>query len=418
MRLRLIALISSGLVLGACVAPADSAERCAALNAQIEECLGDGYRPVSCLGISETDIEVITSVLDAGGCEVLGGAIPIDGDLGSSYCRLLDQGCVEPTNPAPTLSPARYPVLLVNGIDVSPAFRYSDRLVRTMREIGGHDVHLAIVPPYETSRVRAPVLWERIEEIRAETGAEKVNLVCHSLGGLDCRYLVSPGGLHWEVEASHDEIVAAVASVTTVSTAHRGTRAADAALGFLPDSDRAEAINALATLLGETFTELNLAEDAHLRDSIATLSEAQAPAFNAEIIDAEGVYYQSWGGFSRPYGDAPDGYDARLAEVCATDTDEPGLRLFGGTHDYMATPLIASSEIVSGERLPDADVGEPNDGLCSVRSARWGRFRGCVPADHMEQLGQANLPDANVRTGVDIAWFYANIAADLSREGF
>ena len=59
----------------------------------------------------------------------------------------------------------------------------------------------------------------------------------------------------------------------------------------------------------------------------------------------------------------------------------------------------------------------PNDGLTAVASARWGRFRGCVPADHMEQLGQYDLPDVNVRTGFDVAWFYAAVAADLAEQG-
>ena len=47
----------------------------------------------------------------------------------------------------------------------------------------------------------------------------------------------------------------------------------------------------------------------------------------------------------------------------------------------------------------------------------WGNFRGCIPVDHAEQLGQRDLPDANVRNGFDIAYFYADVAADLARRG-
>ena len=56
----------------------------------------------------------------------------------------------------------------------------------------------------------------------------------------------------------------------------------------------------------------------------------------------------------------------------------------------------------------------PNDGLTPVTSAKWGNFRGCIPADHMEQLGQRNLPDTNVQTGFDVARFYGDVANDLA----
>jgi hypothetical protein len=36
----------------------------------------------------------------------------------------------------------------------------------------------------------------------------------------------------------------------------------------------------------------------------------------------------------------------------------------------------------------------------------------------MEQLGQHDLPDVNVRTGFDVARFYADLAADLAGRGF
>ena len=86
---------------------------------------------------------------------------------------MFDDGVPQaPTTTPPDVRPTQYPVVLVNGIDVSPAFRYSDRILAVMRELGGHDVHLAIVPPYETPPpVRAAVLWERVQEIRDRDGS-------------------------------------------------------------------------------------------------------------------------------------------------------------------------------------------------------------------------------------------------------
>jgi triacylglycerol lipase len=261
--------------------------------------------------------------------------------------------------------------------------------------------------------------------VRRETSAARVNLICHSLGGLDCRYVVSPGGLAWELGLDPAETAGAVASVTTFSTAHRGTPVADVALGYLPSGQDGDDADALAAFVGDWLGEASRAGDGDLRSSLAALTEAQTAAFNASVLDAEGVYYQSWAGFSVPYGEAPAGYEARLAELCAVDQEgSDGLALFEGAHDFMAAPLIDASRIVDRAREralgPEAsphEVLDPNDGLCPIRAARWGRFRGCVPADHMEQLGQRLLPDVNVRTGIDIARFYLHVATDLAELG-
>ncbi len=394
----------------------DGGRRCLELNAEIAACFGQDFGPLVCDGISDADLATVESALDEGVCDLLGDAAAIDGDVRASYCRVLGDGCIDAVNPRPDFQPTRFPIVLVNGIDVSPAFRYSQRIVDVMREQGGHDVHLAIDTPYETPQRRAVVLWDRIQEIREETGAPKVNLICHSLGGLDCRYLVSPGGLHWDVEASAEDLADAVASVTTFSTAHRGTRAADAALGYLPDADRDAALDALATFLGDWFTQEALEGDVHLRESVAALSTTASAAFNAEVPDAPGIYYQSFAGFARPFGTPDQAYDDRLFEACSTQ-EGPLLWNWNGQHDFMALPLIPSFDVVGGTNLEGATVADPNDGLCPVTSAKWGRFRGCVAADHMEQLGQSDLPDVNVRTGFDIAFFYANVAEDLAEMG-
>ncbi len=396
----------------------DQDQRCEALNQSMYDCLGEGFPKISCAGMSDADIDTFVDGVEDSECEYWRDALPQDGDLRASYCRLYDDGCAAARNPAPVRAPTRYPVLMVNGIDVSFAFRYSDRIFYVMREVAGHDVRFAIVPPYDATTRRAARLWQHVQDVKAETGAEKVNLICHSLGGLDCRYLVSPGGLHWEVEATHEQIVGSVASVSMVSTAHRGTRVADAALGALPDADRREALDSIATFVGEWFTEEALEQDVDLRASVAALSTTQARAFNAQIVDADGVYYQSWGGFSRPFGSDSASHDERLAQVCTLDDGTVAVGTFAGEHDYLATSLLPSYEMVGREDDARPDDVEPNDGLCTIASAKWGRFRGCIPIDHMEQLGQLNLPDANVRTGFDVAFFYANIASELAGMGY
>ena len=69
----------------------------------------------------------------------------------------------------------------------------------------------------------AKELIVRIKEVLKETGAEKVNVIAHSKGGLDMRTAIQMGGAPY------------VASLTTVNTPHRGCEFADYLLGKIPN---------------------------------------------------------------------------------------------------------------------------------------------------------------------------------------
>ena len=60
----------------------------------------------------------------------------------------------------------------------------------------------------------AALIADRVDEIRAETGAPKVDLICHGLGGLAARMYLAGGG------AAH------VATCVSIATPHRGTKLA------------------------------------------------------------------------------------------------------------------------------------------------------------------------------------------------
>ncbi|MFO0669898.1 MAG: hypothetical protein U0235_09780 [Polyangiaceae bacterium] len=399
-----------GLALAACGAPANSdrdATRCAEMKSSLEGCLGGAAPDLDCATLTPSDVSRIQGAMDTFSCTGLGQGITLDGDPKSASCRMYGVGCTTATNEAPEHRPTRFPIVLVNGIDDSPLFRWSDRIQRTLREDGGHTVALATLPPWSPVKTRGPALWKRIQEVRAETHAAKVNLVCHSLGGLDCRYVASPAGLVWDADdVDAKEVAGAIASVTTVATAHHGTRAADVLMGLAPDGDRQKLADALVALLGGALGSGRSVEDPHVRDGLAAITTEEAERFSREMVDAEGVYYQSWAGYSRPFGAASAEHDAAVVRECASDDV---------AHDYMALPLAPFADVV-GKASDGTPI--PNDGLVAVASAKWGKFRGCVPADHMEQLGQRNLPDVNVRTGFDVARFYASVAADLAERGF
>jgi triacylglycerol esterase/lipase EstA (alpha/beta hydrolase family) len=79
------------------------------------------------------------------------------------------------------------------------------------------------VEPFRGVADRSTTLSRSIDQILRETGAKKVNLVAHSLGGKDARYLVSALGYGDRV-----------ASISTIGTPHRGSWRARERLFCLP----------------------------------------------------------------------------------------------------------------------------------------------------------------------------------------
>lgn len=112
---------------------------------------------------------------------------------------------------------AEPPVLLVHGYLLNGAawWRFARILGRT-----GLDVHVATIePPLGSIDAMADALAARIETLCAATGAPRVRLVAHSMGGLVCRaYLRSHGA-------------GRVASLVTIAAPHQGTELARIGLG-------------------------------------------------------------------------------------------------------------------------------------------------------------------------------------------
>ena len=67
------------------------------------------------------------------------------------------------------------------------------------------------------------LLAQRIKAILKKTGAEKMNLIAHSKGGMEARYAISALGM--------DRFVA---SLTTIATPHNGSRTMDFLMKTIP----------------------------------------------------------------------------------------------------------------------------------------------------------------------------------------
>lgn len=106
----------------------------------------------------------------------------------------------------------KYPLLLVHGVFFrdSDYFNYWGRIPKEL-QANGAAIYYGNHPSAASVEDSAKELDARIRQIISETKCEKVNIIAHSKGGLDCRYALSALGTD-----------AYVASLTTINTPHRG----------------------------------------------------------------------------------------------------------------------------------------------------------------------------------------------------
>ena len=110
----------------------------------------------------------------------------------------------------------KYPIILVHGLMVRhfKRFRAFGRIERVLAD-EGHDVHVATHDGFGSIETNAEQLRDYILKLLETTGAEKVNLIAHSKGGLDLKYMIK-----------HFDMADKVASFTTLSTPHKGSAVA------------------------------------------------------------------------------------------------------------------------------------------------------------------------------------------------
>lgn len=308
------------------------------------------------------------------------------------FCSDRDPVChAEPLGPEPRGARAAYPIILTHGFNAGREGSWSFNNVEEALAEDGHVVYSAEVPAFASAADRAEVLAAQVDALLEQTGAEKVNIVAHSMGWLDSRYLIS--GLGYGDR---------VASLTTISSPHRGSAVADVALELVPSESPADIIDGLATIWSSTFNEVET--DADVRAALVSLSTPEMELFNQEQPDDARVYYQSWAGVSSVFGlDNP-----KDVEVC-----EGKFLWHEGQSDVMNKLLVPMAAV-----LAPGFTFTPNDGMATVTSAKWGEFQGCIPADHYDEVGQIGNDGPDRHTGFDHIRFYRNIAYGLAERGF
>jgi len=263
----------------------------------------------------------------------------------------------------------KYPILLVHGVafrDDVPLVKYWSHLPKVLKK-NGAKVFLANQDAYNSHVENALQLRERVIEILHETGAEKLNIIAHSKGGIESRYMISKLGMADKV-----------ASLTTLATPHRGSYIADTLISWLTKKEWLEkAIHSLhfyARIIGDKNP------DALISAKNLTISYMQN--FNHSVPNAPQVYYQSYGG-------------------CISA-------------DYPIWLVRLQQKILFEKE------GE-NDGIVSFNSYQWGNFKGIVKSDQdfgVSHFDIAGMKFVSKQSTFDAESFIIQIAMDLKEMGF
>ncbi|MEG0663083.1 MAG: alpha/beta fold hydrolase, partial [Anaerovoracaceae bacterium] len=222
------------------------------------------------------------------------------------------------------LCETKYPLMLIHGIGYDDYGRqsYWGRIPGVLRENGGA-VYFGYQDPFGSISHNSEQIAQRIEVVRKKTGKDKVNLIAHSKGGLEARYVVSQLDMGEKV-----------ASITTLATPHRGIITLDKL-----QSKRQRGLRHLLHLFN-TMLKIDGGERPTDNRIYNQLTADYMEVFNALVKDVPGIYYQSYA------------FDMKNSK------SDPAMGIFHR--------IIGKLE-------------GPNDGLVSVESAKWGDFRGVFP---------------------------------------
>lgn len=261
----------------------------------------------------------------------------------------------------------KYPLLLVHGVFFRDTkyFNYWGRIPGEL-ETNGATIFYGNHQSASSVADSAAELKSRIIEILAETGAEKLNIIAHSKGGLDCRYAISKL-----------DIGDKVASLTTINTPHNGCLFADCLLSKIPSSIKnkvADTYNSTLRKFGESNPDFLTA--------VNDLTDSACKQLNTEIPTPQGIYCQSVG------------------SVLTKATSGK-------------FPLNLSYHLVkyfSGE----------NDGLVDETSFKWGENYILLRPTEKRGISHGDMIDLNRQNfhGFDVREFYVNLVSDLKNKGF
>ena len=273
---------------------------------------------------------------------------------------------------ASTECATKYPIVLVHGAgfrDSNVGINYWGRIPQTLKDKGAK-LYYGGTDGWCSIEQGAKDLKAAVNKVLKQTGSAKVNIVAHSKGGLEARYMISSLGMADKV-----------ASLTTISTPHRGSKTMDSLLES-PDV-LVKGVGAAGSLV--RFVWGDRRPDFYA--GVTSLRTEDVKAFNKKNPDKAGVYYQSFAG---------------------------------------ELPVPANDIILALTASMIANDEGPNDGMVSVESAKWTNFLGVLRGKGSR--GVSHLDEVDFRR-TDVAIepllgaktvrdFYVALVAELKQKGY
>ena len=246
----------------------------------------------------------------------------------------------------------KYPLVFIHGaggfdriFNLTYFYNIEDYLQKN-----DYEVFVPKLTAYDRIEKRSKQIVDYVDSL----GFDKVNLLGHSLGGVDARYAISQYGLSKKV-----------ASLTTISSPHYGTSAIDVILGIIPCK--------VCFLASKAMEKIGMDFDVFIQMSKTYMTNE----FNHNVPDSPDVEYFSWSG---------------KASLTGKNKVKPFLLTF-----FTIISLMDGA----------------NDGMVSVDSAKWGNWLGTLEVDHYGMIGQPMG-----LTNFDYLSFFLKEANRLEKAGF
>ena len=258
----------------------------------------------------------------------------------------------------------KYPIVLIHGVGFRQRkfLSYWGRIPKQLKSRGAQ-IFYTCHDAWGTLEGNGEIIRENIMDILRDTGADKVNIIAHSNGGLESRYVIHSLGM-----------APYVASLTTVCTCHHGSKTIDRLLKLPKSLFRVAAffVNGFFRILGDKKPDFNRV--------CKQFSTAFCKDFNEKNSDADTVVYRS--------------YAAKMKS---------------GRSDFL---LMVPYWVV---KKYDGD----NDGLVSVVSAQWGHFMGVLEGQRRRGVSHSDAVDLRRHTckSFDICSAYVALVKDLKEAG-
>lgn len=253
-----------------------------------------------------------------------------------------------------TYTKTKYPIVLVPGVmgfDSLLGVDYWYRIPAELRKDGA-TVYVVQLSAFNSTEARGEQLLAQVKQIVAATGKGKVNLIGHSHGGPTARY----------VAAVRPDLVA---SITTISSPHKGTPLADL-LAKVPPGGAIEGV--LAPVLDAFATVVDFLSGGGLPQdtfaAIRSLDSAGMAAFNAKY---------------------PQGVPATACgQGAATGTN--GMRFYSWAGAQPVTNLLDIGDLLTGAASLTMG-GQRSDGIVPSCSAHFGTvLRDDYRMNHLDEI--------------------------------